>query len=140
GFVVAEFAVTPAAAFTLLDRGMPFLVTMVDAGYSHTQLAAGADRTRHSLWLSDAVERRTTEAPLTLLTERYAATGPRGLALVPAAEAGRLSNLHLPDRALYDRLQEAPAAPHHPDRPAAGGAHRPMKAPPTRRPRTRLGR
>src|SRR5262249_7841891 len=100
GFVAVEFTVTPAAAFALIEAGVPFLVTMVDAGYSHTQLATGADRARHSLWLSDATERRTTEAPLALLAERYAATGPRGFALVPTAEAGRLTDLELPDRAL----------------------------------------
>ncbi|MBO0698159.1 MAG: hypothetical protein J2P46_07180, partial [Zavarzinella sp.] len=50
GFAVAEFTVTPDAAFGLLDRGVPFLLTMVDAGYSHSQVAVAGDRARQSLW------------------------------------------------------------------------------------------
>jgi tetratricopeptide (TPR) repeat protein len=44
------------------------------------------------------------------MLERYRATGPRGMTLVPHAEAHRLDGLNLPDAALYDhvyRLQRA---------------------------------
>ncbi|HKB06190.1 MAG TPA: hypothetical protein VKD90_28600 [Gemmataceae bacterium] len=127
GFVAAEFTVTPAAAFTLLERGVPFLLTLVDAGYSHSQLAIGGDRVRHSLWLAEAAERRPNEAPLQLLTERYVATGPRGLVMVPSGEGHRLDGVELPDRALYDRLHEVLAALHRHDRPVAGAAYERMK-------------
>src|SRR5262245_35367638 len=90
GFLATEFTVTPAAAFALLERGIPFLLTMVDAGYSHAQLAIGCDRARQSVWLIDVGERRSNEAPFALLTERYASTGPRGLLALPRAEAHRL--------------------------------------------------
>jgi hypothetical protein len=41
---------------------VPFLFTMVDAGYSHAQIAVGYDRLRQSLWLRDLQERRTNAA------------------------------------------------------------------------------
>ena len=58
GFATAEFTVTPEATFALLERGLPFLLTMVDAGYSHSQLAVGCDRARDSVWLTDDADRR----------------------------------------------------------------------------------
>jgi len=140
GFVAAEFTLTPDAAFALLDRGVPFLVTMVDAGYSHSQLAVGGDRARASVWLTDGGDRRANEAPLSLLIERYASTGPRGLVLVPAAEGQRLDGLDLPDRAKYDRLHVIQAALHRHDRPAAVTAYERMRGEDTGHRLTRLGR
>jgi tetratricopeptide (TPR) repeat protein len=119
GWVGVEFKVTPEAAFRLVEAGVPFLLTMVDAGYSHSQIVVGADRSRHSLWLTDAADRRANEAPLTLLMERYVATGPRGLVVLPAAEAVRLDGIDLPERGLYERLHGVQAALHRHDRPAA---------------------
>ena len=110
GFVVVEFAVTPEAAFALLERGVPFVLTMVDAGFSHSQLAIGCDRVRYSIWLTDVADRRANEAPFTLLDERYASTGPRGLVVLPRGEAQRLDGVELPDRDLYDRLHDVQAA------------------------------
>ena len=140
GFTTAEFTVTPDALFTLLERGVPFLLTMVDAGYSHSQLAVGCDRARRSVWLTDATERRSNEAPLSLLSERYASTGPRGLLILPEAEAHRIADVVLPDRAVYDRLHEVQAALHKHVRPAAVAAYERMKAEDTGHRLTRLAR
>lgn len=135
-----EFTVTPDALFVLLERGVPFLLTMVDAGFTHSQLAVGCDRARQSVWLTDAADRRANEAPLSLLTERYAATGPRGLVIVPAAEANRLADLNLPDRGTYDRLHDVQAALQRHDRPAAVAAYERMKVEDTGHRLTRLAR
>jgi cellulose synthase operon protein C len=140
GFLAAEFTVTPDALFALLEQGVPFLLTMVDAGYSHSQLAVGCDRPRQSVWLTDVTERRSNEAPLSLLAERYTATGPRGLVILPRAEAHRLDGLVLPDRSTYDRLHEVQAALHRHDRPAAAAAYDRMKAEDTGHRLTRLAR
>lgn len=140
GFVAVEFTATPAATFALLDRGVPFVLSLVDAGYMHSQLVVGGDRARHSVWLADPSDRRPNEAPLTLLAERYAATGPRALAVVPAAEAHRLDGLDLPDRQQYDRLHEVQAALHRHDRPAAVAAYQKMKAADTGHRLTRMAR
>lgn len=140
GFSATEFTVTPDALFGLLEHGVPFVLTMVDAGYSHSQLAVGCDRARRSVWLTDVTERRSNEAPLSLLTDRYAATGPRGLVFVPPAEAERLAEVPLPDRATYDRLHEVQAALHRHDRPAAVAAYERMKVEDTGHRLTRLAR
>ena len=86
GFRAVEFTITAETAFALIERGVPFLFTMVDAGYTHSQVVVGFDRVRHSLWLRDPQDRRTNEAPLKPILERYAPFGPRGLALVPAGQ------------------------------------------------------
>ena len=75
-----------------------------------------------------------------MLTGRYAATGPRGLVVVPAAEAHRLAGLDLPDRENYDRLHEVQAALHRHDRPAAAAAYERMKVADTGHRLTRLAR
>jgi tetratricopeptide (TPR) repeat protein len=119
GFTAIEFTVAAEAAFALLARGIPFLFTMVDAGYSHSQIAIGFDRLRHSVWLRDPQDRRTNEAPLKVLLERYAAAGPRGLALVPLAKAHLLEGIDLPEAPLYTLLHRLQAALANFDRPAA---------------------
>ena len=128
GFAAAEFTVTPTAAFALVERGLPFLVTMVDAGYSHSQMVVGADRLRHSLWLHEGADGRANETPLGILIDRYAATGPRGLVVVPMAAAGRLAGLELPDATRYDGLHAVQTALLGHDRPTAQKAVEAMAA------------
>ncbi|HEX3151383.1 MAG TPA: tetratricopeptide repeat protein [Gemmataceae bacterium] len=140
GFVAVEFTVTPTAIFALHERGIPFLITLVDAGYSHAQLAVGSDRGRRSVWLTDIADRRPSEVPLTLLDERYSSTGPRGLVLIPQVEARRLEGVVLADRDAYDRLHLIQAALHRHDRAAAVSAYETMKAADTGHRLTRLAR
>ena len=106
GWVTREFTLTPDAAFDLIDRGVPFMVTLVEAGFSQPRLAIGADRVRNTIFFAEYPERRPTEAPFDPFLERFQATGPRCLALVPASEARRLSDLALPDEEAYDLLFE----------------------------------
>lgn len=110
GLRAVEFTVDMETAFTLLDRGVPFLFTMVDAGYSHAQIAVGYDRLRQSLWLRDLQERRTNEAPLQTLLERYVATGPRGFAFVPRDRDDLLNGSTFVDAEAYSRLHQLQSA------------------------------
>ena len=110
GFRAVEFQVTAETAFALLERGAPFLFTMVDAGYSHSQVVVGFDRLRHSLSLRDPQDRRTNEAPLKALLERYAPVGPRGLALVPLGKAELLQGINFVEAEHYDRLHRLQTA------------------------------
>jgi cellulose synthase operon protein C len=119
GFQAAEFTITPESAFALLERGTPFLLTMVDAGYAHSQVVVGIDRVRQTLWLRDPQDRRTNEAPFKAVFERYAPYGPRGLAVVPSAQAALLQGIDFREAALYDRLHEIQSALAKFDRPAA---------------------
>ena len=140
GFVAVEFTANLETAVRLLERGVPFQLTLVDAGFSHSQVVVGADRIRASVWLADSGERRTSEAPFSVIAERYASTGPRALAMVPAAEAHRLDGLDLPDRERYDRLHELQVALHRHDRPAAVSRYEEMKGADPGHRVTRLGR
>ncbi|MDB5311691.1 MAG: hypothetical protein JWO38_5893, partial [Gemmataceae bacterium] len=119
GWAAREFTLTPDAAFALVGRGVPFLVTLVEAGFSQPRLAIGADRVRNTLLFAEHPDRRPTEAPLDTFLDRFKATGPRCLALVPAAEAARLDGLPLPDAEGYELVYavQRPLLAH--DRPAA---------------------
>jgi predicted Zn-dependent protease len=122
GWVAREFALTPDAAAALIGRGVPFVLTLVEAGFSQPRLVVGADGVKHTIFLAEPGDRRPTEAPVAPLVERFGSTGPRGLALVPAADASRLDGLELPDAAAYDAVYavQKPLLTH--DRPAAAAA------------------
>ena len=104
GWVAREFTVTWEAALALLDRGVPFTLTTVEPGNAHLQAVIGYDALRESLLIRDPYERHAREFLYKPLFERYAATGPRGMALVPRDEAALLEGIELPEAALYDRL------------------------------------
>jgi tetratricopeptide (TPR) repeat protein len=106
GWRTIEFTLTPDAAFALIERGVPFLVALVEAGFTQARLAVGGDRLRDSISFLEQGERRPTEAPLEPFLDRFKGTGPRCLALVPATEAARLDGLALPDADAYDLLFE----------------------------------
>jgi len=123
GWRTVEFTLVPEAAFQLLERGVPFIVTLVEAGLSQSRLATGADRWRRSIAIAEQPGRRPTEAPLEPFLKRFAGTGPRALALVPAAEATRLDGLDLPDADAYDLLFDMQRALLGHDRAAAVSAY-----------------
>ncbi|MBI4658012.1 MAG: C39 family peptidase [Verrucomicrobia bacterium] len=106
GYAVREFTVTWEAAIQLLDRGIPFTLTTIEITSSHLQAVIGYDDLRRSLLLRDPFLYTTSEALCPGFLERYAATGPRGLALVPREEERRYDGLNLPDAALYDVLHQ----------------------------------
>lgn len=115
GWVTREFTLTLDVAVSLIGRGVPFLIALVEAGFSQSRLAIGTDALRKSIWLADGLERQPTEGSAAILLERYAAFGPRCLVAVPATEATRLDDLPLPDTAEYDALfaLQTQLADHH---------------------------
>ncbi len=104
GWVCREFTLSLPAAAGLIRHGVPFVATLFEMGFGQPRVVAGFDVARESLFLAEPGERRPVEAPMSLVTERFAATGPRCLVAVPAAHADRLSGLTLPDAAPHDRL------------------------------------
>ena len=81
GFRAVEFTVDAESAFALLERGVPFLFTMVDAGYTHSQVVVGFDRLPQL-----AVAARSARSP----HQRGPAEGPsRTLLAVRAARPWR---------------------------------------------------
>lgn len=102
GFFAKAFTVSWDSAVTLIDRGIPFTLTTTEVQSGHLQAVAGYDTARGTLIIRDPMERHQREIPFDLLLERYRATGPRGMAVVPIAEKERLAALSLPDEAVHD--------------------------------------
>ena len=124
GWRVREHQVSWEAAVALLDRGVPFTLTTVNAEVAHLQAVVGYDLSARTLIIRDPAHASLVEVSADPFLERYAATGPRGLALAPADEAGRLEGLELPCEALYDaRYQFDRALAAHDPEAAAEALH-----------------
>lgn len=128
GYRTVEFTIDAPTTFALVERGVPFLFTMVDAGYTHSQVVVGSDRYRQTVWLRDAQERRINEAPLKVLFERYGSFGPRGLLLIPQDRAQLLDGITFIDSERYDHLHRVQLALAKYDRPAANAVRLEMEA------------
>ena len=125
---VREFRLTAEAAEGLIARGCPFIVHLVEAGYTQPRLAIGYDPLRNTLLWGDADERLIGETPLEAILERQAAFGPRATVYVPQAAADRLDSLTLPDADLYDALAAIQQALREHDRFSATRAYQRLQA------------
>ncbi len=109
GWAVREFTLTGPAAASLIDRGVPFVVTLVEAGFSQPRIVVGADAIKNTLFLAEPLDSRPTEIPLASIVDRFRSSGPRCLALVPPGEKTRLElgaspGEQFPESELYDLL------------------------------------
>jgi cellulose synthase operon protein C len=102
GWHTKEFTVTWDSAVALLDRGIPFTLTTREVTMGHLQAVIGYDSLRRTLIIRDPGDRHKIEMAFDALLERYRATGPRGMALVPSADKAKLDTLPLPDETQYD--------------------------------------
>ncbi|MFN0127764.1 MAG: tetratricopeptide repeat protein [Verrucomicrobiales bacterium] len=102
GWATREFTVTQEAARTLIDAGLPFALSTVSPGNGHCQAVIGYDDYRAVLLIRDPYHRSKGEFLIEEGLKHQAPFGPRGLVMVPVAEAARLEGLVLPDQALYD--------------------------------------
>jgi tetratricopeptide (TPR) repeat protein len=105
-----EFTVTWAATRGLIDAGIPFTLTTVQPDSAHMQAVIGYDGTRGTLLIRDPYERTYGEFAQAAFFESAAANGPRGMALVPAADNARLDAVELPEVELHDLLHELQSA------------------------------
>jgi tetratricopeptide (TPR) repeat protein len=122
GFVAREFTVTWDAAVALLDRGVPFALTTIDPGNGHMQAVVGYDVARGTLLLRDPSSRYMAEITGGDGLRAYAHCGPRGLVVLPPAEARRIAGLALPEEDLHDVYHRVQAALAAHDRTAAAAA------------------
>jgi tetratricopeptide (TPR) repeat protein len=104
GWFVREFRLTWDAAVSLLDRGIPFTLTTSGTTSGHLQAVVGYDECRQTLSIRDPYVYHTSEFAIAPLLEGQRATGPRGMALVPAENRSLLDDLDLPEAKLYDHL------------------------------------
>ncbi|MCE9668396.1 C39 family peptidase [Myxococcus stipitatus] len=110
GWHVREFRVTWESARALLDAGIAFTLTTRGVGNAHLQAVVGYDERRGTLLVRDPSTPHLVEFDTEASLEHFASCGPRGMALVPLAEAARLDAIELPEAALYDDLHRLDAA------------------------------
>ncbi len=104
GWRAGEFTVTWEAARSLLDRGVPFVVTTAFAAEGHAQAIVGYDERRGTFSVRDPTQPGLGEIDVEKFLLRFRSTGPRGMWLVPEIESTRVEGLSLPDAELWDRL------------------------------------
>ncbi len=104
GWRAREFRVTSESAAALIDAGIPFTLTTSGATTGHLQAVVGYDALRGTLLIRDPYHPHRIEFSTDEMLEHFKSHGPRGMAMVPAAESARLDAIELPDDDMYDRL------------------------------------
>lgn len=104
GFLAREFTVTWDSAVALLERGIPFALHTVAVRGGHAQAVVGFDELRQTLLIRDPFHYFEVETEAEELFQRFRASGPRGMAMVPRERAELLDDLKLPDAEWYDQL------------------------------------
>ena len=102
GWLTREFRVDWASATALLDRGVPFTLTLRGVVEGHLLAVIGYDEATRVLLTRDPSTPETGEINGAGLLDEGAANGPRGMAMVPRERAALLEGLALPDAAVYD--------------------------------------
>lgn len=110
GWWAREFTVTEPVTAALIGQGIPFTLTTIEPGSAHLQAVIGYDGRRGTLIIRDPYWRNANEGLADKVLARYAAYGPRGMALIPVAERAKLDALDLPDAAGWDQLHALDAA------------------------------
>jgi len=128
GWACCEFTVTWDSTRALIDRGVPFTLTITDPGFSHQQACIGYDSCRKTLLIRDPTLRYWTECAADTLLERYRSVGPRGMAMVPKEKAHLLCDLNLPESLLYDQVYHLQRALQIHDRERAAAIYESMRA------------
>ena len=123
GWTAREFTVTWESARALIDRGIPFTLTTVEPASAHLQALIGYDGRRSSYIVRDPYQRNYGEFLNPEMLERYRATGPRGMMLVPRSKESTLEGIELPEAPLYDFLYALQQALERHDRDEARKAH-----------------
>jgi len=126
GWRAREFTVTWDSAVALIDAGIPFTLTTVDLQSAHLQAVIGYDGRRGTFIIRDPMARNAGEALADVFLERFQASGPRGMAMVPADRSDLLDRLDLPDADRFDRYHEIQRALVAHDREAASEAFEPL--------------
>ena len=127
-WIVREFTITWENTRALIDRKVPFTLTTIEPTSGHLQAVIGYDELRGTLLVRDPYERHFREFIAESTLERYRASGPRGMALVPRDQAALLDGIALDDTALYDDLFALNSALEGHNRASAWQAYQAMEA------------
>jgi len=109
-WLVREFTVTEQSIIDLIDNGVPFTLATYVPGNGHLQAVIGYDSRRGTVLIRDPFIHQIGEAFIEELLQDQAASGPRGMALVPLEMGGTLDSLELPDGELWDQLHRLDGA------------------------------
>lgn len=118
-YLVREFTVNWDVARALIDAGVPFTLVTVQTGSGHLQAVIGYDELRGTLLIRDPFERTYGEFDAARFFESHRSSGPRGMLLLPRAEAHRIDGITLPDASLWDGYYAVMTALQQHDRNAA---------------------
>jgi tetratricopeptide (TPR) repeat protein len=110
GWHVAEFTVDWDTSRALIDRGLPFTLSLQYTGSGHLQAVVGYDEPRGSLLIRDPGQAHFGECLAAELLMSQQPSGPRGMLLVPPEHAHRLDGLQLPDKPLWDLYYQVTTA------------------------------
>lgn len=119
GWTAREFTVTWESGMALLDRGVPFTLTTVEPTSAHLQAVIGYDSRLGTFIVRDPGGRHFLEYPASDLLERYRATGPRGMILLPKGKESLIEGIDLPDASHYDLFNRVELALRNYDRAGA---------------------
>ncbi|MEY1662542.1 tetratricopeptide repeat protein [Isoalcanivorax beigongshangi] len=119
GWTVREFELTPEVLCQLIDRDIPVALGTVDPGNAHLQAIVGYDLRKGVYFIRDPFSPLISEMLIQGTHERYAATGPRCMVMLPPERAADLADLELPAEQLYDHYYALQMALSAHDRDAA---------------------
>jgi tetratricopeptide (TPR) repeat protein len=120
--MVQQFTVTWESAVALIERGLPFALTVTQPSSAHQQAVIGYDSRCRAFIYRDPYMPYSGEYQADGFLEGQRSTGPVGMVLVPRDRVQLLDGLALPDAAQYDRVYELRRALEVHDRPAAQAA------------------
>ena len=122
GWRCREFRVDWDNARALIDRGLPFTLTTSAVASAHLQAVIGYDDATGVLLTRDPMQPESVEMLAARMLEQQRATGPRGMAMVPAGQELLLDGIELADAEQYDRYNRVQLALHGHDRESAAAA------------------
>ncbi len=123
GWTVREFRADWPTTMALIDRGIPFAITTVEATSAHLQAIVGYDSRAGSLIIRDPGDRHYSEYRQKAFFKDYAHSGPLAMLMIPPDQQASIGDLELPDRELFDIVHRLNDALEHHDRKRAAACH-----------------
>ena len=123
GWTVREFRADWPTTMALIDRGIPFAVTTVEATSAHLQAIVGYDSRAGTLIIRDPGDRHYSEYRQKAFFKDYAHSGPLAMLMVPPDREASIADLELPDRELFDIVHRLNDALENHDRERASACH-----------------
>lgn len=119
GWYARDFRLDWSCACRLVELGIPFGLSTLNAGAGHLQAVIGVDNMRETLVIRDPYDPNKSELLQQEFFDQQAAFGPRAILILPKDRVALLDDVELPEAAAYDRLYKFQLALDGHDRAAA---------------------